>query len=120
MASIIDEAYERLIKIRSEIEAAIAVGPNEADIIKSKFGGEDVTADRYRTHRALVRGEYDRFDERENEFISNLFYTDPQHPASPLLAYYLLWLLRQKLYSARNSQDGNVEAAHWSIGHLEK
>jgi hypothetical protein len=79
-----------------------------------------VTADRYRTHRALVRGEYDRFDERENEFISNLFYTDPQHPASPLLAYYLLWLLRQKLYSARNSQDGNVEAAHWSIGHLEK
>jgi len=88
------------------------------DIIKSKFGGEDVTADRYRTHRALVRGEYDRFDERENEFISNLFYTDPQRPASPLLAYYLLWLLRQKLYSARNSQDGNVEAAHWPVSDL--
>jgi hypothetical protein len=88
------------------------------DIIKSKFGGEDVTADRYRTHRALVRGEYDRFDERENEFISNLFYTDPQRPASPLLAYYLLFLLRQKLYSARNNQDGNVEAAHWPVSDL--
>src|SRR5262249_31592541 len=65
------------------------------DIIKSKFGGEDVTADRFRTHRALVRGEYDRFDERENEFISNLFQTDSRRPASPLLGYYLLWLLRQ-------------------------
>jgi hypothetical protein len=88
------------------------------DIIKSKFGGGDVTANRYRTHRALVRGEYDRFDENENEFISNLFYCDPQRPASPLLALYLLWLLRQKLYSARGSQDENVEAAHWSVSDL--
>ncbi len=88
------------------------------DIIKSKFGGEDVTADRYRTHRALVRGEYDRFDENENEFISNFFYCDPQRPASPMLALYLLWLLRQKLYSARGSQDENVEAAHWSTSEL--
>ena len=53
--------------------------------------------------------------ERENEVISNLFYTDPQRPASPLLAYYLLWLLRQKLYSARGNQDENVEAAHWHV-----
>jgi hypothetical protein len=26
-------------------------------------------ADRFRTQRALIRGEYDRFSETENEFI---------------------------------------------------
>ncbi len=88
------------------------------DIIRSKFGGEDVMADRYRMHRALVRGEYDRFDERENEFISNLFQTNPQRPASPLLGYYQLWLLRQKLYSARGNHDENVEASHWAVSGL--
>ena len=31
MANSIDQAYERLLKIKAEIEAAIAVGPNEAD-----------------------------------------------------------------------------------------
>jgi hypothetical protein len=31
MANSIDQAYERLLKIRAEIEAAITVGPNEAD-----------------------------------------------------------------------------------------
>jgi hypothetical protein len=56
------------------------------DIIRSKFGGEDVTADRFRTQRALIRGEYDRFSETENEFISNLFKTNPRRPEPPLLA----------------------------------
>ena len=50
------------------------------DIIKSKFGGESVTTDRFRTHRALIKGEYDRFSEGENEFISNVFHTSAQHP----------------------------------------
>ena len=58
------------------------------DIIKSKFGGEDITADRFRTHRALIKGEYDRFSERENEYISNLFQTNAQRPGPPLLGYY--------------------------------
>ena len=88
------------------------------DIIKSKFGGEDVTADRFRTHRALIRGEYDRFNERENEFISNLFQTDPRNPGPPLLGFYILWVLRQKLHSARNNQDENIESAHWAVSDL--
>jgi hypothetical protein len=50
------------------------------DIIKSRFGGEDVTANLFRTHRALIKGEYDRFSEAENEFISNLFQTNPKRP----------------------------------------
>jgi hypothetical protein len=50
------------------------------DIIKSKFGGDNVTADRLRTHRALIKGEYDRFTEGENEFISNVFQTNALRP----------------------------------------
>lgn len=50
------------------------------DIIKSKFGGQSVTADRFRTHRALIKGEYDRFSEGENEFVSNIFQTNAQRP----------------------------------------
>jgi hypothetical protein len=82
------------------------------DIIKSHFGGEAVTANEYRAQRALIRGEYDRFSENENEFISNLFQTDPQRPGSPLLAHYVLWLLRQRLYSVRPDDD-DVEKRHW-------
>ena len=85
------------------------------DIIKSRFGGESVTADWFRTHRALIKGEYDRFSEGENEFISNLFQTNAKRPESPLLAYYLLWLLRQKLNTVRND---SVEDRHWLAAEL--
>ena len=88
------------------------------DIIKSKFSGQDVTTDRVRTHRALIRGEYDRFNERENEFISNLFQTNPQLPGPPLLGYYILWILRRQMHNARNNQDENIEAAHWAVSDL--
>ena len=84
------------------------------EIIKSKFGGEDVTADPYRTQRALIRGEFDRFSESDNEFISNLFQTNPERPEPPLLSFYILWLLRQKRYSVRKGED-NIEKQHWSV-----
>ena len=29
-----------------------------------------------------------------NEFISNLFQTNPQKPGPPLLGFYILWILR--------------------------
>jgi hypothetical protein len=79
--------------------------------------GEDVTANLVRTHRALIRGEYDRFSEAENEFISNLFQTNPRRPEPPLLGYYALWLLRQKLNSVGRDQD-NVEERHWLASEL--
>ncbi|MCC8429884.1 ATP-binding protein [Reyranella aquatilis] len=82
------------------------------DIIKSRFGGEDVTADRHRTHRALIKGEYDRFSESENEYISNLFQTNRQRPGPPLLPYYILAMLRQKLNAVRPDDD-NIENQHW-------
>lgn len=87
------------------------------DIIRSKFGGEDVTADHFRTQRALIRGEYDRFSETENEFISNLFKTNPRRPEPPLLAYYILWMLRQKL-NVVGQDDGDVESRHWLASEL--
>jgi hypothetical protein len=82
------------------------------DIIKSKFAGDSVTGDLFRTQRALIKGEYDRFSEGENEFISNLFQTNAQRPGPPLLGYYILWLLRQKLNSVMIGDD-NVESRHW-------
>lgn len=85
------------------------------EIIKSKFGGPSVTADRHRTHRALLRGEYDRFSEAENEFVSNMFYTNPMLPTSPLLGFYILWVLRQRLHSVR---DEGIESKHWHVSDL--
>jgi hypothetical protein len=79
------------------------------EIIKAKFGGESIASDKNRTHRALLRGEYDRFSETENEFVSNLFYTNRMRPEPPLLSYYILWILRQRLNSAR---DDGVESRH--------
>ena len=87
------------------------------DIIKSKFGGEDVTANLYRTHRALVKGEYDKFSEGENEYITNLFQTNARRPGPPLLPYYILWLLRQKLHSVRPDDD-DVVSRHWDANEL--
>ncbi|MER8389056.1 ATP-binding protein [Mesorhizobium sp. M1380] len=105
----------RMLRIAERIFLSPELAIDE--IIRSRFGGGDVTADKNRTYRALIRGEYDRFNERENEFISNLFATDPLRPTSPLLAYYILWLLRQKMYSVRPSDD-NVEDWHWRVGDI--
>jgi hypothetical protein len=88
------------------------------DIIRSKFGGDDVTTDRHRTHRALIKGEYDRFSETENEFISNLFHTNALRPGSPLLAFYILWLLRKKLQNAGQLDDDDIDKRHWNITDL--
>lgn len=85
------------------------------EIIKSRFGGPSVTADRNRTHRALLRGEYDRFSEAENEFVSNLFQTNRQRPESPLLAFYILWMMRQRL---NNAHEEGVESRHWQASEL--
>ncbi|WP_183085294.1 ATP-binding protein [Trinickia fusca] len=85
------------------------------DIVKSHYGGPSVSSNKYRTHRALIKGEYDRFSESENEYVCNLFYTDPRKPASPLLALYVLWILRQRSVNARLDQ---VEARHWLVSEL--
>lgn len=85
------------------------------DILKSHYGGPSISSDKYRTHRALIKGEYDRFSETENEYVCNLFITDPRKPASPLLALHILWVLRQRSVTVRVDQ---VEARHWLISEL--
>jgi Molybdopterin-binding domain of aldehyde dehydrogenase len=47
--------------------------------------------------------------------VSNLFYTNPMRPESPLLAFCLLWMLRQRLNSVR---DEGVESKHWHASEL--
>ena len=102
----------RMLKIAERIFMSPELKIDE--IIKSKFGGESVTADRYRTHRALIKGEYDRFSEDHNEYISNLFQTNPERPEPPLLKYYLLWLLRHKKNSVRRGDD-DIEKQQWPV-----
>lgn len=85
------------------------------DIVKSHYGGPAVSSDRYRTHRALIKGEYDRFSETENEYVCNLFLTDPRKPTSPLLPLYILWVLRQRSATVRHDQ---IEARHWLVSEL--
>jgi GTPase SAR1 family protein len=80
------------------------------DIIRSSFGGPSVTADKLRTHRALIKGEYDRLSEAENDFVTNVFVTEQTKPGSPLLPYYCLWVLRQKLNA---SKAGESDDRHW-------
>ena len=60
-----------------------------------------------------MKGEYDRFSEAENEFVSNMFYTNRMRPELPLLAFYILWILRQRLNSV--SEGEGVEARHWPV-----
>lgn len=85
------------------------------DIVKSHYGGPSVAADKQRTHRALIKGEYDRFSELENEYVCNLFFTDPRKPSSPLLPLYILWVLRQRHATVRIDQ---IEARHWLVSEL--
>jgi hypothetical protein len=85
------------------------------DIIKSRFGGDAVVGNWNRTYRALIQGEYDRHVEAENEFVTNVFYTDPKKPGSPLLAYYVLWVLRQQMSGV---QTENVEEKHLLVSDL--
>jgi energy-coupling factor transporter ATP-binding protein EcfA2 len=85
------------------------------DILKSHYGGPSISADKFRTHRALIKGEYDRFSEAENEYVCNLFLTDPRKPTSPLLALYILWILRQRSVTVRLD---HVESRHWFVSEL--
>jgi predicted type IV restriction endonuclease len=79
------------------------------DIIKSRFGGDAIIGNWGRTYRALLQGEYDRYVEADNEFITNIFYTDPKKPGSPLLSYYILWILRQQMSGVHTE---SVEEKH--------
>ena len=85
------------------------------DVIRAIFGGETVAGNWSRTYRALIQGEYDRYVEAENEFVTNMFYTDPKKPGSPLLAYYILWILRQQMSGA---EAESVEEKHLLVDEL--
>jgi energy-coupling factor transporter ATP-binding protein EcfA2 len=83
------------------------------EILKSAFGGG--RGDVLRIHRAIVKGEYDRFSELENPFIMDLFWTDYKDPATPLLALYVLTVLKQRLSGSREEE---IESRFWTVSEL--
>lgn len=85
------------------------------DVLKSSFGFAPGRSELLRIHRAIIKGEYDRYSDNANDFVYNLFWTDPAYPSSPLLAYYILWTLRARLSSSRNE---SVDSRHWTAGEL--
>lgn len=84
------------------------------DILKSAFGGAAITSDTYRAHRAILKGENDRYSESENSFVCNLFWTDKSKPSTPLLALYILWLLDQR----KSNVEADIEAKTWAVSEL--
>lgn len=105
----------RMLQIAERIFMSPEVRIDE--VVKGSFGYQPGQAETLRIHRALIKGEYDRFVESENTFISNLFWTDPISPASPLLAFYLLWILKLRLNSAR---PDSVDSRHWTAVDLTR
>ena len=87
------------------------------DVLRGSFGLSPGPAEVLRIHRALVKGEYDRYSEKDNPFVLNLFWTDRVSPASPLIAFYLLWILRQRLALARSE---SIDSRHWTAGELAR
>jgi hypothetical protein len=87
------------------------------EVLKGSFGLQPGQSEILRIHRALIKGEYDRYVENENTFITNLFWTDSISPSSPLLAYYLLSTLKLRLSLARSE---SVDSRHWTAGELAR
>lgn len=85
------------------------------EVLKGSFGFNPGKGEQLRIHRAIIKGEYDRYSDRENSYISNLFWTDRSWPSSPLLALYILWTLRTRLAKAKAD---NVDTRHWGANEL--
>ncbi|WP_269515056.1 hypothetical protein [Brevundimonas subvibrioides] len=85
------------------------------DVLRGSFGISPGRGEILRIHRAIIKGENDRYSPRENEFVYNLFWTDPSWPSSPLLALYIIHTLKARL---ANSRLDSVDSRHWTIGEL--
>lgn len=85
------------------------------EVLKGSFGFQPGRSEILRIHRALIKGEYDRYSYRENEFVYNVFWTDPAWPASPALAFYILWTLKARMAKARVD---SVDSRHWTSNEI--
>ncbi|MBX9802132.1 MAG: hypothetical protein K2Y04_05120, partial [Caulobacteraceae bacterium] len=89
----------RMLKIAERVFLSPEIQIDE--VLRSSFGVAPGRAEFHRIHRGILKGEYDRYVERENEFVLNLFWTDVNGPASPLLSLYLLVALKMRNASSR-------------------
>ncbi|MCW0047674.1 hypothetical protein OIU13_14170 [Brevundimonas sp. BT-123] len=103
----------RMLKIAERVFLSPEIQIDE--VLKTSFGFAPGRAELHRIHRGLVKGEYDRYDERENEYVLNLFWSDPNSPASPLLTLYLLMALKQR--SAATDQN-DIDARMIAVSDL--
>lgn len=85
------------------------------DVLRGSFGVQAGRADILRIHRAMIKGQYDRYNDAENEYIYNLFWTNPASPTSPLASVFILWILKQR-FSA--SKDGSVDSRYWLVSDI--
>lgn len=102
----------RMLRIAERIFLSPEIRIDE--IVRSHFSGRPITADGYRTYRALIKGAYDRFSDDENEFVTNLFWTDRQQPSSPLLQIHILTLLKAKAVGVTDAASDR----HWLVSDL--
>lgn len=103
----------RMLKIAERIFLSPEIHIDQ--VVKAHFSGRPLTSDSYRTYRALIKGEYDRFSDDENGYVTNLFLTDAQQPASPLLLVYLLSALKSKSDAAAGT---DADERHWVVSEL--
>ena len=85
------------------------------EMVKARYNNQSFGSDSSRLLRALICEEKDRLDENENSFITNLFYTDPEKPSSPLLAIYILHLLQNRKV---NPADDAIDSRFWLLSDL--
>lgn len=85
------------------------------EVLKGSFGFNPGKSEILRIHRALIKGEYDRYSYKENEFVYNIFWTDQSWPASPVLGLHILWMLKARLAKARSE---SIDTRHWTANEI--
>lgn len=84
------------------------------EVLRQAYHVQSAYSDILRIHRAILKGEYDRYNENENSFVCNLFWTDPQNPSTPLISFYIISLLNNK----RGNPGGDSEDKSWLVSEL--
>jgi len=85
------------------------------DVLRGSFGVQSGKADILRIHRAMIKGQYDRYNDTENEYVYNLFWTNPTSPTSPLASFFVLWLLKHRFST---SKDNNIDSRYWLVSDI--
>lgn len=84
------------------------------DLIRIYLDPSRRPVDFRRALRAMILGDYDRHTNETNDFIQNIFWTDGNHPTSPLLRASILAIL----LGIRVAADRDLDKAYISLSEL--